>query len=223
MSLPVKTRQALEKLLLHGDEQPGRSLRGASNVKRLAGDAQRLWLRVQRLMEINLVVGDVDAQTLELACLALELPSRSKNEGHGKLGRTNMREHAEHAAHLLGELAGEAIEPELLARAIQVLEAMPNRAAKSNEARLLSDAVNLDDFGVLGLITQAVRVARQGGGVAEVAEGSLQRDAYGYWEARLKDGFHFAPVRQLALARLDHARSAAALLLAELDEDKPAG
>ena len=43
----------------------------------------------------------------------------------------------------------------------------------------------------------------------------------GYWDARLKDGFHFAAVRDIARRRLDHARQATALLKQELAEDQP--
>jgi hypothetical protein len=54
-----------------------------------------------------------------------------------------------------------------------------------------------------------------------VAEGSEKREEYGYWEARLKDGFHFEPVRKLAKARLDNARQASKLLADELGGDVP--
>jgi hypothetical protein len=67
----------------------------------------------------------------------------------------------------------------------------------------------------------AILTGRQGGGVAQVADGSEKREQYGYWDARLKDGFHFEPVRQIARRRLEHARHVADLLSAELGEDRP--
>jgi hypothetical protein len=45
------------------------------------------------------------------------------------------------------------------------------------------------------------------------------REQYGYWVARLKDGFHFDQTRALAKKRLDHTRRVAGLLMAELRED----
>jgi hypothetical protein len=89
-----------------------------------------------------------------------------------------------------------------------------------DEARILADAVNLDDFGVIGLLMQMIQLTRLGDGITQLADGSEKRDQYGYWEARLKDGFHFEPVRKLARKRLEHARQSAKMLLEEMSEDQ---
>ena len=68
---------------------------------------------------------------------------------------------------------------------------------------------------------QMIQLARQGDGVVKLADGTEKREQYGYWEARLKDGFHFELVRQIATRRLDHARAAAKMLVEELKEDQP--
>ena len=49
---------------------------------------------------------------------------------------------------------------------------------------------------MVGLVNRAIQLGRQGDGVKQVAEGNEKREQYGYWEARLKDGFHFEPVRK---------------------------
>jgi hypothetical protein len=98
---------------------------------------------------------------------------------------------------------------------------LPHRSPMLDEARVLADAVNLEDFGIAGLIQQAVQLSRQGEGLKQVAEGAEKREQYGYWNARLKDGFHFEPVRQMAMRRLENARTAAKLLAEELAEDEP--
>ena len=90
-----------------------------------------------------------------------------------------------------------------------------------DEAKVLADAVNLDDFGITGLIIQAVQLSRQGDGLMQVADGAEKREQYGYWDARLKDGFHFEPVRQMARRRLENTRAAAKLLAMEMAEDQP--
>ncbi|HEY8666868.1 MAG TPA: hypothetical protein VIL86_09395, partial [Tepidisphaeraceae bacterium] len=107
----------------------------------------------------------------------------------------------------------------LLDRTIRLVHELPQRAPMLDEARLLADAVNLDDFGMIGLILQTIHLTRQGDGLAQVAEGCEKREQYGYWEARIKDGFHFEPVRELARKRIENARAAAKLLLAELRQD----
>ena len=51
----------------------------------------------------------------------------------------------------------------------------------------------------------------------QLVEGAVKREQYGYWEARLKDGFHFDAVRDLARRRIDSARLLMTLLMEELD------
>ena len=85
----------------------------------------------------------------------------------------------------------------------------------------MADAVNLDDFGITGLMAQAMHLSRQNAGVSQVAEGFEKRRQYGYWDARLKDGFHFAVVRDLARRRLEGAQRVVELLSTELKEDSP--
>src|SRR5439155_26125793 len=111
------------------------------------------------------------------------------------------------------------IDEGLLDRATRVLQEMPHRSPMIDEAKLLADAVNLDDFGIVGLLTQMIQLARQGDGVSQLADGAEKREQYGYWEARLKDGFHFEPVRQIARRRLAHARQVATMLAEERKED----
>jgi hypothetical protein len=65
-----------------------------------------------------------------------------------------------------------------------------------------------------------VQLCRIGSGVAQVAEGLEKREQYGYWNARMKEGFHFEAVRAIAEQRLEHTRRVTALLLKELKEDR---
>jgi hypothetical protein len=104
--------------------------------------------------------------------------------------------------------------------ATQILRQLPRRDAALSEARLLADAVNLDDFGVVGLFLQAMHLARQHAGIAQLIEGYDKRREYGYWEARLKDGFHFDAVREMARKRMASAQRAVELLKAELSQDE---
>ena len=113
----------------------------------------------------------------------------------------------------------ENVDPMLLDRAARMLHEMPHRSPVLDEAKLLADAVGLDDFGLIGLIEQAVQLARQGEGVLQLADGAVKREQYGYWDARLKDGFHFDAVRTIAEQRLAHARDTAKLLVEELADD----
>ncbi|HTW95355.1 MAG TPA: hypothetical protein VMD30_11205 [Tepidisphaeraceae bacterium] len=215
MSLDAKLRNQLQRVLSTLDDQ------GALGP-RLAGDARRLWDRLGHFIAMDLVGPDVDAEGLELACYAMQLPTRQgRGLIAGKLGRTNLRERCEQAAELLVGLMANDIDEKLLDRTTRLLHEVPQRSPMLDEARLLADAVNLDDFGITGLVGQTVQLALQGEGIAELALAWTKREEYGYWEARLKDGFHFEPIRQVARRRLEKARQLAAQLQSELDEDKP--
>jgi hypothetical protein len=186
---------------------------------RLLDDGARLWKRVQKFLALGLIPDSVDRESLELACMALQLPMKAGKPPAGKKARTSLRDRADDAAELLITHAKDHIDDTLLDRATRLLHEMAQRAPMLDEARILADALNLEDFGMTGLVLQVVALGCQGDGVAQLADGCEKREQYGYWEARLKDGFHFEPIRQLARKRLDHARKAAAFLQDELRED----
>jgi hypothetical protein len=210
-----KLRQRLTRALSVVDEH-------GTTGPRLIEDAERLWKRVQALLSLGLIPNGSDAEALELTCYALQLPMRSsRNLPAGKLGRTNLRDRSEQSAELLVSALGNDTSEELIDRVTNILLALPHRRPAYEESKLLADALNLDDFGLIGFVNRSMQLGRQGDGVNQVAEGNRSRDAYGYWEARLKDGFHFEPVRKIARERLANARAAAKLLEDELGGDIP--
>jgi hypothetical protein len=214
MSLEAKVRRQLAQALESVDEQGTRG-------SRLIDDAGRLWARMRKFIAMHLVA-EPDEEALEMACYALQLPMRqAKPPSSGKLGRTNLRERAEQSAELLVTAMGDHVPEDLLDRATRLLQEMPHRPPMLEDARLLADALNLEDFGIVGLLVQMIQLTRQGDGVVQLVEGADKREQYGYWEARLKDGFHFEPIRQIARRRLVHARQVAKMLQEELKEDQP--
>jgi hypothetical protein len=212
MALDASLRERVEQVLTVVDEH-------GTTGPRLVDDAVRLWRRIGRFLGMNLVTEGLDADALELACYATQLPLRRPHtQAGGRPGRITLRERAEESAELLLNVVPDADET-LLDRATRILQEMPHRSPMVDEARLLADAINLDDFGVTGLVQQVIQLTRQGEGVLQLADGLEKREQYGYWDARLKDGFHFDPIRQIARRRLDNARHAALLLLTEIRED----
>jgi hypothetical protein len=211
MPLDAKLRQRLDAVLGvvddHGTAGP-----------RLLEDAKRLWRRVEQFIEAPLVTDGVDRDALELACHAMQLPlKRRRTAAGGKPVRINLRARAEEAAELLINAVTEEAGEVLLDRTNRILHETHQRAPMLDEARLLADAINLDDFGVTGLLLQMIQLVRDGEGVVQLVEGAVKREHYGYWEARLKDGFHFDAVRNLARHRIDSARLLVTLLMEELD------
>ncbi len=212
--MDAKVKQLLEKALMKVD---GHETHGP----RLVDDALRLCGRIHALIRLKILSGEVDLAPLEIACYALQLPLRhQKLLPTGKLGRSNLKERAEQAAEMLVAGFADHIDGALLDRTTQLLHELPQRKPNLDEAKLLADVVNLDDFGVTGLLLQTIHLSRAGGGVAQVGDGLEKRESYGYWGARLKEGFHFEPVRQIARRRLEHTRQAAALLSDEMKEDR---
>lgn len=213
MSVDAKLREYVEQALSVVDEQ-------GTVGPRLLDDASRLWRRIERFIDMRLVHEGLDREALELACYAMQLPGRRGKAGAaGRPSRSTLRDRAEEAAELLVGIAGSDADESLLDRATRVLQEMPHRSPMLDEAKLLADAVNIEDFGVIGIAVQAIQLARQGEGVLQLAEGCDKREQYGYWEARLKDGFHFEAVRQIALRRLETTRQVCALLSDELRDD----
>lgn len=213
MPLDAKLGQRIQQAL-RAKEKEGKA------GPRLADDANRLWRRVERMVAMRLVAADIDRDALELAAHALQLPLRpSRKLATGKAGRATLRDRAEESAELIVELIGGEADEALLDRATRILHEMPHKSPIRDEAKLLADAVNLEDFGVTGLVGQIIALSQQGEGVRQFADGCRKRDAYGYWEARLRDGFHFDAVKQIAQRRLQNARQVAEMLVREMKED----
>jgi hypothetical protein len=213
MPVDKKLKNTLEKALhaLGADAVAG---------PRLIDDANRLWRRVQKFVDMGLVSDTIHIDALELACSALHLPLRGgKNSLRGKMGTIPLRDRAQQAAELLDEFVGEETDEALTERTMAILGEVAQRKPRLDESRLLADALSLEDFGAVGLFAQTIELARNGEGIWQLIEGIEKREQYGYWNARLKDGFHFEPVRKLARKRLEHIRQIARLLAGEMGED----
>lgn len=190
---------------------------------RLLDDAQRLLRRIDRLIRMGAIVAGMDLQALELACYALQLPMRHKiGAGASRLGVMNIRERCEQSAELLVMQLGADVTEALLDRTLRILQETSQRSPMLDEAKLLADALNLEDFGVAGLFRAQILLSLGGGGVDQLLQSILKREQYGYWEARLKDGFHFEASRQIAKSRLEATRAAIKLFTDDLDSDGPA-
>ena len=59
------------------------------------------------------------------------------------------------------------------------------------EARVLADADNLDDVGVLYVLRQFRQHQADGRSLEQLITSWSRQQEYRYWDARLNDGFHF--------------------------------
>lgn len=104
------------------------------------------------------------------------------------------------------ELAGDALASLLSEKQIDhtqgIIRQYQNRTTSLPEARVLSDACNLDDVGVVGLWREVRRFAMEGRGIEDVLASWQRKLDYGYYAARLADTFRFDASRRWAEARL---------------------
>ena len=77
-----------------------------------------------------------------------------------------------------------------------------DRFTRMTEAMVLSDARNLDDMGAVGIFNESRRYVFDGKGPSDALQSWKNKVDYRYWQARLKEGFRFAPVRRIAELRL---------------------
>jgi hypothetical protein len=104
------------------------------------------------------------------------------------------------AEHLSEILPGPKIE-----KCSKIIIESANRFTELTEAIILSDARNLEDMGVVGLVHEFRRAALAGKGVSETLDSWRRKIDYRYWQARLKEGFRFESARRLAEQRFHTA------------------
>ena len=68
---------------------------------------------------------------------------------------------------------------------------------------ILSDADNLEDFGVLGFTFQVRTAQSSGKSTRQLLESFRRQQEYHYWEARIKNAFHLEISKAIARQRLE--------------------
>lgn len=116
--------------------------------------------------------------------------------------RSQSESQIDQGARMLEESLAELLPPDSLARALRAMRAAKDRESDSIEGHIISDAENLDEFGVISLWLLVRRGVWEGKGVEAAIETWRRKSEYRFWEARLRDSFRFAPVRELAEKRL---------------------
>jgi hypothetical protein len=111
------------------------------------------------------------------------------------------RELRDFSIQILKEKESEPLLAGKMDRICRILTESENRTTRLTEAQILSDARGLDDIGALGLLADVRRCVVQGKGAGALLEGWDRKIEYRYWEARLKEGFHFRTIRQIAQRR----------------------
>ncbi|MDX2200005.1 MAG: hypothetical protein SF069_13675 [Phycisphaerae bacterium] len=89
------------------------------------------------------------------------------------------------------------------------------RVPTTVEARVLSDAENLAEFGLLDIVRQIRMQTGEARPLAHMLDMWKRQIEYGYWDLRIEEGLHFDSSRRVARARLAHVQTFAEALFAE--------
>lgn len=90
-----------------------------------------------------------------------------------------------------------------------------NRFTETVEAMILSDARNLEDLGAAGMMNELRHHILCGKGISEIVKSWKRKVEYGYWQARLKEGFRFEAACDIAQKRFEAVENFMAQLVTE--------
>ena len=180
------------------------------------GSDKWLWDRTQRILRNveqicrlpELVVGDIPVDRFCLTAATyfadtgfshyVEAGSVPANLVLSDVNSADLRKFS---AQIVAGKLGDIITGSKIDKISRIITESANRETDMAEAGILSDATNLDDVGAVGVFNEFRRFAIQGRGVSEVLDSWKKKVDYRYWQARLKEGFHYEAVRKLAFQR----------------------
>ncbi|TFG47547.1 MAG: hypothetical protein E4H40_06260 [Candidatus Brocadiia bacterium] len=136
-------------------------------------------------------------------------------------GNRNGESLLESSAAIVDQFLSGIIDKEKIDNVSKIIIDSGNRFTQRAEAMILSDARNLDDMGAVGIFTEFRYYAIQGKSVSDALKSWDRKIDYRYWQARLKEGFRFDSVRELAKQRLSAAKSFMDQLKAESEFNSP--
>ncbi|MBI4718789.1 MAG: hypothetical protein HY763_13360 [Planctomycetes bacterium] len=119
------------------------------------------------------------------------------------LSRPLSAAHREPGVRLMEQALFGLVPPPSLERAAKAIRSLHDRALLTVEGRVLGDAENLEEFGLLSLWPAIRRGTHDGKGVQAVIDQWDRRREYQFWNARINEGFHFTQVRDVARRRLE--------------------
>jgi hypothetical protein len=182
------------------------SVAGKSLVTKLPGQiepsryAQDRAMRVIRCLErLAPVVGE-RVERIDLAKAAALYAAVAQNVAGP--GRPADEEAYGDAAELASDQLKDLLPPQDLDMMLRILQESRRRDAKMPEARVLADALTMEEFGLIGLWNQNRQFHASGKTLEQLLKLWKAQHDYGYWESRLRDGFHFEASRRCARERL---------------------
>jgi len=135
------------------------------------------------------------------AGLARYLSTKEQRGAFG-LNEANGGELLDLSTEVVKETLADTVERAKIEKINRIIVESGSRSAGMMEAMILSDARNLEDMGAAGVLNEFRRFVCCGRGICDVVQNWRKKKDYRYWQARLKEGFRFEPMRRLAEQRL---------------------
>lgn len=135
-----------------------------------------------------------------------QMLGRPTNDLQRELGAQALQEHA------AGVLPVEAIE-----MASDAIRQCNDRYTALAAARVLSEATNLDDIGVLHVLRQFRQYQAEGRPLSQMVVSWTRQIEYDFWKARINECLQFETTRQLARQRLEAVERFVSALAVVLD------
>ena len=111
--------------------------------------------------------------------------------------------HRERGAEIMERSLRKLIPRPSIASASRAIQTLQKRRIHAIEGQVLTEAENLEEFGILALWATVRRHIVEGRGVQSVIDTWHRRREYSFWDARLNDAFRFEPVRAVARKRIE--------------------
>ena len=167
-------------------------------------------LRVVRCMERLAPACGERVEKLELAKVAALYATVAQNAaGPGKVPDDEAYNDAsELAADQLKDLLGSGGEGggADLDVVLLIMKEHRKRETTMPEAKVLADSLAMEEFGLIGLWNQTRQFHTSGKTLEQMLKLWKAQHDYGYWESRLRDGFHYEVSRRAAKDRLGQLR-----------------
>lgn len=117
-------------------------------------------------------------------------------------GKAPDEEAHDSAAELAADQLKDLLPPADLDQLLLILKTHRKRDAKIPEARLLADALSMEEFGLIGFWNHCRQFHASGKTPEQLIKLWKAQHDYGYWESRLRDGFYYEASRTAARHRL---------------------
>ncbi|NLE28396.1 MAG: hypothetical protein GX629_01845 [Phycisphaerae bacterium] len=102
-----------------------------------------------------------------------------------------------------GEILIKLLPLRMVEKTVEIIADLKNPNPSQPEVKLIADAENLEDFGLLGIVSQ-IRIAQAlGKSNQQVLDIWHRQQEYHYWEARIKTAFHLDLTKKIAAHRLE--------------------